>query len=249
MSNGNKRQQTAMTRTVTDATRARVLDLLEAGESLAAIAREAGVNRKTARAIRGTLEGQERVARGLDERARHTEAQRAARARAHQVICEAIERAAEVLRDELDGPDRAARLRGDALAPRLGVPVIVENKPGGTGALAFDLIAKSPPDGYTLTVGFVAVVLGQALVGQQAGGGMGRSGRVHGGRLSPPKIRSMSAHNKPEAPKPANFLRGIIERDLEAGTHASRPWGGRTAASRSPISASTKPSRSPALSA
>lgn len=123
MSNGNKRPQTAMTRTVTDATRARVLDLLEAGESLAAIAREAGVDRKTARAIRGTLEGQERVARGLDERARHTEAQRAARARAHQVICEAIERAAEVLRDELDGPDRAARLRAaESLLDRGGAP-------------------------------------------------------------------------------------------------------------------------------
>ena len=28
------------------------------------------------------------------------------------------------------------------------------------------------------------------------------------------------------APKPGNFLRGIIERDLEAGTYASRHFGG-----------------------
>ncbi|MBP7661140.1 MAG: tripartite tricarboxylate transporter substrate binding protein, partial [Burkholderiaceae bacterium] len=55
------------------------------------------------------------------------------------------------------GPtDVSARIIADRLAQVLKVPVIVENKPGGTGALAFDLIAKSPPDGYTLTVGFVA---------------------------------------------------------------------------------------------
>src|SRR5690349_17370375 len=29
-----------------------------------------------------------------------------------------------------------------------------------------------------------------------------------------------------EAHKPANFLRNVIERDLEAGTYANRPWGG-----------------------
>jgi glutaminyl-tRNA synthetase len=29
-----------------------------------------------------------------------------------------------------------------------------------------------------------------------------------------------------EAVKPANFLRNIIERDLEAGTYAHRRWGG-----------------------
>jgi len=29
-----------------------------------------------------------------------------------------------------------------------------------------------------------------------------------------------------EAVKPANFLRNVIERDLEAGTYAQRPWGG-----------------------
>jgi glutaminyl-tRNA synthetase len=36
------------------------------------------------------------------------------------------------------------------------------------------------------------------------------------------------AHNPsaPEAPKPSNFLRGIVERDLEAGTWAQRRFGG-----------------------
>ena len=29
-----------------------------------------------------------------------------------------------------------------------------------------------------------------------------------------------------EDPKPSNFLRTIIERDLAAGVHQGRPWGG-----------------------
>jgi len=36
----------------------------------------------------------------------------------------------------------------------------------------------------------------------------------------------MSADPKAEAQKPSNFLRGIIERDLEAGTYAGRNFGG-----------------------
>jgi glutaminyl-tRNA synthetase len=37
---------------------------------------------------------------------------------------------------------------------------------------------------------------------------------------------SAAPTDKPEAAKPANFLRGIIERDLEAGTYAGRRFGG-----------------------
>lgn len=50
--------------------------------------------------------------------------------------------------------DLIARIIGDRLAIVLKQPVIVENKPGGTGAVALDFVAKSPPDGYTLVVGF-----------------------------------------------------------------------------------------------
>ncbi len=34
------------------------------------------------------------------------------------------------------------------------------------------------------------------------------------------------AHAPSETPKASNFLRAIVERDLEAGTYADRPWGG-----------------------
>ncbi len=33
---------------------------------------------------------------------------------------------------------------------RWGQPVVVENKPGGTGVLENNLVIKSPPNGYTL---------------------------------------------------------------------------------------------------
>jgi len=48
------------------------------------------------------------------------------------------------------GTDLAARIMAQALQEQLGQSVVVENKPGGGGALAADQVAKSPKDGYTL---------------------------------------------------------------------------------------------------
>lgn len=47
------------------------------------------------------------------------------------------------------GNDFAARLIAQGLTTSLGRPVIVENR-GGSVVRAAELIAKSPPDGYTL---------------------------------------------------------------------------------------------------
>ena len=48
------------------------------------------------------------------------------------------------------GPDIVARLIGQWLSDRLGQPVIVENKPGGSTNLATEEVAKAQPDGYML---------------------------------------------------------------------------------------------------
>lgn len=54
--------------------------------------------------------------------------------------------------------DNAARLVGAALGEELGQQVIVENRPGGALTIGLDLVAKSPPDGYTLGMGPVGAL-------------------------------------------------------------------------------------------
>ncbi|MEA4846318.1 MAG: tripartite tricarboxylate transporter substrate binding protein [Clostridiaceae bacterium] len=46
--------------------------------------------------------------------------------------------------------DMSARILASMLEPYLGVPVVVENKPGGGGSLGPSLIATAQPDGYTI---------------------------------------------------------------------------------------------------
>ena len=50
------------------------------------------------------------------------------------------------------GNDFAARVIGQAIAPKLGQPWIVDNRGGAGGAIAAEAAAKAPPDGYTLLV-------------------------------------------------------------------------------------------------
>jgi tripartite-type tricarboxylate transporter receptor subunit TctC len=48
--------------------------------------------------------------------------------------------------------DIIARVVGDKLATSMGQPVVVDNKPGASNNLGTDLLAKSPPDGYTIGI-------------------------------------------------------------------------------------------------
>src|SRR5256885_7027740 len=52
--------------------------------------------------------------------------------------------------------DIIARIVGQRLGESLGQSFIVENRPGASGNLALEAVAKSPPDGYTLLVGNVS---------------------------------------------------------------------------------------------
>jgi tripartite-type tricarboxylate transporter receptor subunit TctC len=46
--------------------------------------------------------------------------------------------------------DYMARTVGQRLAENLGQPIVFDNRPGANSILGADLIAKSPPDGYTI---------------------------------------------------------------------------------------------------
>ena len=51
------------------------------------------------------------------------------------------------------GADVVARLVGNKMSESMGQQVIVENRPGATGTIAADNVARSPADGYSLFLG------------------------------------------------------------------------------------------------
>ncbi len=53
------------------------------------------------------------------------------------------------------GTDVVARVLGQRLTEMWGQQVIVENRPGATGVIGADSVAKAAPDGYTLLMGHV----------------------------------------------------------------------------------------------
>jgi len=62
------------------------------------------------------------------------------------------------------GVDILARAIGQKLQGSLGVPVVVENKPGASAVIGTDLVAKSTPDGYTLLMGYSVLGTNKYLV-------------------------------------------------------------------------------------
>src|SRR5688572_16278045 len=61
--------------------------------------------------------------------------------------------------------DGFARLLGQHLGDRLGQPVVVENRPGGSQVIAAEATARAAPDGYTVMLatetGLVLAALAQ----------------------------------------------------------------------------------------
>jgi tripartite-type tricarboxylate transporter receptor subunit TctC len=49
--------------------------------------------------------------------------------------------------------DISARIIIAQLSKQLGQPIVADNRPGASGSIAMDIVAKAPPDGYTIVVG------------------------------------------------------------------------------------------------
>jgi tripartite-type tricarboxylate transporter receptor subunit TctC len=54
--------------------------------------------------------------------------------------------------------DNVARLVAPGISKELGQAVVVDNRPGGALTIGIDLVAKSPPDGYTIGMGPVGAL-------------------------------------------------------------------------------------------
>jgi tripartite-type tricarboxylate transporter receptor subunit TctC len=61
------------------------------------------------------------------------------------------------------GTDIMARVLAPQLSQTLGQPFVVENRPGATTNIASDMVAKSPPDGYTLLFTTSALAINMSL--------------------------------------------------------------------------------------
>ena len=53
------------------------------------------------------------------------------------------------------GLDATARAIHEKLSAALEQPVVIDNRPGAAGSLAGEILAKAPPDGYTLCLGAI----------------------------------------------------------------------------------------------
>jgi tripartite-type tricarboxylate transporter receptor subunit TctC len=63
--------------------------------------------------------------------------------------------------------DSTSRVLATALSQRLGQPIVIENKPGASGAIGLDAVAKAAPDGYTLGHANLATFVVAALAAKQ----------------------------------------------------------------------------------
>ncbi|HEY7458017.1 MAG TPA: tripartite tricarboxylate transporter substrate binding protein [Xanthobacteraceae bacterium] len=61
-------------------------------------------------------------------------------------------------------PDLVGRLIAEKLSAALGQPIVVDNRPGATGIIGLDAVAKSAPDGYTLGVIAMPHIVVESLV-------------------------------------------------------------------------------------
>ena len=59
--------------------------------------------------------------------------------------------------------DTFFRLVSNELGTEIGQSIVIENKGGAGGYIAWQMVAASPPDGYTVLVGENAIGINQAL--------------------------------------------------------------------------------------
>src|SRR3984893_11304974 len=59
--------------------------------------------------------------------------------------------------------DIMARLVGQHLSARIGQQIVVDNRPGASGILGSEVVSRAPPDGYTLLIANVSLIVNPYL--------------------------------------------------------------------------------------
>src|SRR5690348_16095775 len=67
------------------------------------------------------------------------------------------------------GSDVTTRLIAEQMAPKLGQPVIVENRPGASASVGAGQVAHAQPDGYTILVGTATLIANTLVTGPSEG--------------------------------------------------------------------------------
>jgi len=62
------------------------------------------------------------------------------------------------------GSDTTTRIVAQRLGPLLGQPIVVDNRPGGSGNLANEVLAQAPADGHTLLMGTIGTLVVNPLI-------------------------------------------------------------------------------------
>ncbi|HYH43652.1 MAG TPA: tripartite tricarboxylate transporter substrate-binding protein, partial [Burkholderiales bacterium] len=60
--------------------------------------------------------------------------------------------------------DTLGRLLGQKLSESMGQQVVIDNRTGANGNIGMEIVAKAPPDGHTIVLGYIAnVAIGPSL--------------------------------------------------------------------------------------
>jgi len=109
------------------------------------------------------------------------------------------------------GSDALSRMLAEAMAGPLGQAIVVENRPGGGGIVGTDHVARSAPDGYTMTMGTTSTLITNPYLNPAARYTVQKDFKPVTG-LARTNFVIVTA-NTPEAPK---TLSGLVDR-LKAG--------------------------------
>jgi tripartite-type tricarboxylate transporter receptor subunit TctC len=87
-----------------------------------------------------------------------------------------------------NGLDTSTRNFADALSKEMGQPVVVDNKPGANGVIAFSGAKQAPADGYTLLVGSSSGMTIPQAFGRQVPYDVAKDFKLAGGMLRAPAM-------------------------------------------------------------